>query len=227
MKKANTQPGLEPTGAALPSCLVQPVRCLQVGFSTLSNQCLSSHLYGFFPLLLFPSFTSGTAAPPSAVTTAAITELNAVNHGTFLCSFSHTFQHNNLWSRVLYALARAVRSKLFKIMPHNEISQGGAQKPANKASNASGWGFRECCSQRKNCNKTRSKHNPWFVFLHCKRSPVQLVSSSEQFWSVCTKELFTVCAVTSTEEHSKFLLHGQQEFIFLFFSLGKKKISFS
>lgn len=227
MKKANTQPGLEPTGAALPSCLVQPVRCLQVGFSTLSNQCLNSHLYGFFPLLSFPSFTSGTAAPPSAVTTAAITELNAVNHGTFLCSFSHTFQHNNLWSRVLYALARAVRSKLFKIMPHNEISQGGAQKPANKASNASGWGFRECCSQRKNCNKTRSKHNPWFVFLHCKRSPVQLVSSSEQFWSVCTKELFTVCAVTSTEEHSKFLLHGQQEFIFLFFSLGKKKISFS
>lgn len=126
------------------------------------------------------------------------------------------------------SIVHAVGSKLLKIMPHNDISQGGAQKPANKASNTSGWGFRECCSQGKNCNKTRSKHNPWFVFLHCKRSPVQVVSSSEQFWSVCTKELFTVCAVTSTEERSKFLLHGQQEFIFsfLFFSLGKKKIFF-
>lgn len=59
-----------------------------------------------------------------------------------------------------------------------------------------------------------------------KGSPLQLVSSSEQFWSVCTKDLFTVCAVTSTEEHRKFLLHGQQEFIFSFFLLGKKKIFF-
>lgn len=47
-----------------------------------------------------------------------------------------------------------------------------------------------------------------------KGSPLQLVYSSEQFWSVCTKDLFTICAVTSTEEHRKFLLHGQQEFIF-------------
>lgn len=55
-------------------------------------------------------------------------------------------------------------------------------------------------------------------------SPLKLVSWLEQFWSVCTEELFTICASTSTEKLGNFYSMASKS-LFFFFLLGKK-ISF-
>lgn len=137
---------------------------------------------------------------------------------TFQFALSHTLQKNNFWSSVVPHELKACRL-VYKQAPKNnatarKISQGGAQNPANHPGKAARLSFRECCSQRMNCSNTSRKFPLVCVLRLQKGTHHKLVSSSEQFWS---KELFTICAVTSTEEHRKFLLHGQQElFVFLF-----------